>query len=636
MPSPSTYAAAFLALLASPVYAATHEIWWNITYTTANPDNAFERHVIGVNGTWPPPPVEITSNDTLVVHAINGLGDASTALHHHGMFFNSTSWADGAVGVTQCAIPPGETFTYNVDVADWNQWGTYWIHGHFQGQYVDGLRTPFVIHNTNPGGEVHANAYDEEYTIILGDWYHEQHSDLVAHFLSEANPGGAEPVPDTGLIYFTKDGQYLPPLPNTVDGKVGFNENATLPFVPGKTYRLRILNASGFSAFFFWIDGHEMRVIEVDGTDVEEYSIDQIPLTVAQRYSILVTARNDTDKNWVIHANMDTDMFDTVPDTLQPNITSSISYSTSGKLQEAGTLDEYLELHDTVFLPIPAEAPLPPPDQIIDLNVFFDTLDNGVNRAMFNNITYNSPLTPSLLTQLTMGPRAVIPQIYGPTSFVLNHNEVVELRLYNWDAGKHPFHLHGHKFQIVYKSYDITSDDPSVNPPPPSNTSNAGIAFPNPIRRDTVQMPSMGVAYLRLRADNPGAWLFHCHIEWHLDAGLAVSFIEAPLEAQKSIKAPSYVDSQCLAQGLPISGNAAGHNSTTDLTGLPLGPYPQNNGWHARGIGAMAGCVLSAVLGWIAVGWYSFHGGVTDEEYEVEERERTREKKPKWGVFKRK
>jgi len=59
--------------------------------------------------------------------------------------------------------------------------------------------------------------------------------------------------------------------------------------------------------------------IEVDGTDVEEFPIDMISVSVAQRYSILVTARNDTSANWAIHANMDTDMFDTVPDALNPS-----------------------------------------------------------------------------------------------------------------------------------------------------------------------------------------------------------------------------------------------------------------------------------------------------------------------------
>lgn len=56
--------------------------------------------------------------------------------------------------------------------------------------------------------------------------------------------------------------------------------------------------------FHFWIDGHDMRVIEVDGVDVEEYPLEQIALSVAQRVSVLVTARNDTASNWLIHANM--------------------------------------------------------------------------------------------------------------------------------------------------------------------------------------------------------------------------------------------------------------------------------------------------------------------------------------------
>lgn len=57
---------------------------------------------------------------------------------------------------------------------------------------------------------------------------------------------------------------------------------------------------------------------------------------------------------------------------------------------------------------------------------------------MFNNVTYNAPLVPSILTELTMGSLSSDVAVYGPQSFVLNHNEVVEIRLYNWDAGKHP------------------------------------------------------------------------------------------------------------------------------------------------------------------------------------------------------
>ena len=74
---------------------------------------------------------------------------------------------------------------------------------------------------------------------------------------------------DSALIYFAQNATYLGPIagthPSPVTAAVGFNENATLPFQPGKTYRLRILNTSAFAMFYVWIDGHDMQIIEVDG-----------------------------------------------------------------------------------------------------------------------------------------------------------------------------------------------------------------------------------------------------------------------------------------------------------------------------------------------------------------------------------
>ena len=70
-------------------------------------------------------------------------------------------------------------------------------------------------------------------------------------------------------MYFAQNSTYLGPIvgsnPACDTGAVGFNENATLPFQPGKTYRLRIVNTAAFAMFYFWIDGHDMRIIEVDG-----------------------------------------------------------------------------------------------------------------------------------------------------------------------------------------------------------------------------------------------------------------------------------------------------------------------------------------------------------------------------------
>lgn len=64
-----------------------------------------------------------------------------------------------------------------------------------QGEYVDGLRAPLVIH---PEAEVHS--YDEEFTVVIGDWYHTEYPVLIKQFLSIADPAGAEPIPGKNLL----------------------------------------------------------------------------------------------------------------------------------------------------------------------------------------------------------------------------------------------------------------------------------------------------------------------------------------------------------------------------------------------------------------------------------------------------
>ncbi|KAF9226367.1 Fet3 protein [Gyrodon lividus] len=615
-----------LLTLSTCALAGVHELWWNITYVqNANPDGLFDRRVIGVNGSWPPPPISVDTTDALLLHVTNAL-DLPTTLHHHGMFFNSTSWMDGAASVTQCGIPPGQTFDYLVPIDSSGQHGTYWAHAHASGQYVDGLRTPLILH---PSNETYH--YDEEFTVVLGDWYHTEHAILLKDFINIANPGGAEPVPDSGLIYFAQNSTYLPPIPGRspapVTSAVGFNENSTLPFVPGRSYRLRVINVSAFSAFYFWIDGHDMRIIEADGTDVQESPVDMLSIATAQRYSVLVQARNDSSSNWMIHANMDTTMFDKVPSTLNTNITSSVTYSPGQSITDLGPVANYSNINDFALVPtIP--IPQPPASRTVELEVAFDTMNDGTNRAMFNGVVYNPPLVPAIMSALTLGSNATVQEAYGPYSILLDHLDVVDIVIKNSDVGQHPFHLHGHQFQIVNRAQQYTSTDPSLNPPVVEDQV-------NPMRRDTVAVPGGGSVTLRVVADNPGAWLLHCHIEWHLESGLAVHFIEAPLQAQERAvgQVPSFMYEQCAALGTPDSGNAAGHASATDLSGLPLGPYQQKLGWLPKGILAMTGCVLTAVIGMLTVAWYSMGAGDSDEEMEQEARRRMETKEKRGRLF---
>lgn len=127
---------------------------------------------------------------------------------------------------------------------------------------------------------------------------------------------------------------------------------------------------------------------------------------------------------------------------------------------------------------------------------------------------------------------------FGELAFTLDHLSVVDIVVKNGDAGKHPLcalsfispghkiidhlphsHIHGHKFQIVNRGDDFTSDDPTINPPLEEGQA-------NPLRRDTIQLLSMQSATLRFVADNAGSWLFHCHIDWHFSSvRLAFLFI---------------------------------------------------------------------------------------------------------------
>ncbi|KAI1786463.1 multicopper oxidase-domain-containing protein [Ganoderma leucocontextum] len=327
---------------------------------------------------------------------------------------------------------------------------------------------------------------------------------------------------------------------------------------------------------------------------------------------MLVTARNDTSANWVVHANMDTDMFDTVPNTLNTSMPPSVLLSSwPHRLPE--TTPRHNLLHHLLLVPVKA-IQLPQADHTIKHEVLFDTMDDGTNHAMFGLVTYNSPLVPSILPKMSLGQNTTIASAYGSTSFVVDHFSTFDVVLKNGDTGKHPLH----QFQIVGRSTDYTSSDPTLNPPLNENQ-------PNPVRRDTVQVPGGASATHRVVADNPGAWFFHCHIEWHLEVGLVGSFIEAALVAQQCAAIPQFVYDQCRVLGQPTSGNTRTWRTSR---ACPQGRSPRTTaGTRDR---AMFKCVATAVIGMSTVAWYALGGHISEEDMEDDAREQ-QEAKEKRG-----
>lgn len=230
---------------------------------------------------------------------------------------------------------------------------------------------------------------------------------------------------------------------------------------------------------------------------------------------------------------------------------------------------------------------------------------------------------------MTSGSMANNSFIYGTHthSFVLQHLQVIEIILNNQDTGKHPFHLRapspslppisllsvisisstlthtsrsnadGHNFQLIHRAPDDSGDfDPSSN-----------VTFTSvPMRRDTVLVRPSSNLVLRFRADNPGVWLFHCHIEWHLESGLIATMVEAPLQLPSlSASIPADHLAACAAAGVATSGNAAGNTiDLLDLKGEPKPPAPLPDGFTGRGIAALVCSILSAFLGMAIIGWY--------------------------------
>lgn len=107
---------AIACLLLPRALATTVKYDFNITWVTANPDGACNRPTIGINGQWPIPRIEADVGDDIVVNVHNQLGNQSTSLHFHGLYMNGSTHMDGPSQVSQCAIPPGQSFTYRFKV----------------------------------------------------------------------------------------------------------------------------------------------------------------------------------------------------------------------------------------------------------------------------------------------------------------------------------------------------------------------------------------------------------------------------------------------------------------------------------------------------------------------------------------
>ncbi|KKK16947.1 hypothetical protein ARAM_003761 [Aspergillus rambellii] len=445
---------------------------WKLTWVNAGPDE-FQRPVIGINGEWPCPQVDLHLGDRLIADVYNGLGNQSTGIHWHGMHQFGSPEMDGANGVTQCPIEPGQHMRYDFQV---NQTGTFWYHSHQMGQYPDGLRGPLILHDTKPL----PFQYDEEITVTVSDWYHKQMGELV----DEMEEVGVEPTPDAIL----------------------FNEatNTTLKVDPGKTYLIRLICMGNWAGHSVTFEDHDITIVEVDGVLTNPHYLPPQLMRIApgQRMSVLITTKDDTSRNYGILDAMDiVEMFvhenRSIPAGFNPNGTAWLVYDEQKPLPPAPTIhvtdasvDFFNDLNLVSYEP---KRRLEPVDRQIILNIS-QASQGRIAAFTINDQVYEEPTVPTLYTAMLATPeQAPDPSIYGSTNpYVVKYGEVVEIVINNFHSNLHAWHFHGHTPQIIQRG-----------------TTYGGYFegyFPNisstPLRRDTIMVEPKSHLVFRFRAKN--------------------------------------------------------------------------------------------------------------------------------------
>lgn len=554
---------------------------FTVTLGLAAPDGVWKPMVL-VNGQSPGPLIEAATGDTVRVRVTNMLpGNASTSVHFHGVDQRGTPWMDGVSGVTQCGIPPaggrgGGSWTYEFTVA--GQRGTFWYHAHAAVQYTDGLYGPIVVRD--PEGEMVPRP-DAERVVFLGENYHAYAGDLAGHYLAPSSPwepdeAGVEPLSDNLLI----NGQ------NTFDCSVvstTFNstfrqKNApectggqvyTTSIRPGTTMRLRLINHSSYLSYWFSIDKHPLTIVEIDGVEVEPIVSQGVHVNIGQRYSVIISATEKVG-DYTIRSGLEKECF--LPySTYTSSGLESIGYQAKGILRyerdEESEGEETLEEQDTdeqkeeaeTTNPwgcgdMPFDMPKPmrqeaayelregDPTHIVD----FQFRQVGeINRIFLNKTSWSPYQDDATLWQVASDERdndftTDAGGVYHNWGFRLDQQVLLvpdgsgaaQVAINSLDAMEHPFHMHGHSVQVV--GWGPGRYDPSSSPPSSSTTTTTW-NLANPLRRDTFTVPADSHVVIRFRADNPGIWVMHCHVAWHLEAGMLVSFLERPGDLKRLV-----------------------------------------------------------------------------------------------------
>ncbi|XWS07669.1 hypothetical protein CRYUN_Cryun41cG0009500 [Craigia yunnanensis] len=490
--------------------------------------------IVTVNGKFPGPTLYAREDDNVLVRVTNHV-QYNVTIHWHGVRQLRTGWSDGPAYITQCPIQPGQNFLYNFTLT--GQRGTLLWHAHIS--WLRSTTHGAIVILPKKGVPYPFPKPDKEKVIILGEWWKADTEAVVNQAMQTGMPPN---ISDAHTI-----NGHSGPVPNcSVEGAY------TLHVENGKTYLLRVINAAVNDELFFKIAGHDLTVVEVDAAYTKPFKTDTLFLGPGQTTTALLTADRGIGKYLIaISPFMDTAVaVDNLTGMGYLRYNHTLAFTpttlTSIPLVNATSVTSVFSesLRSLNSKEYPSNVPL-----TVDHSLLF-TIGVGINpcatcfngsRAVadINNVSFVMPTTallqahyygingvftddfpakPLIPFNYTGAPPSNLQTMNGTRVYRLAYNSTVQLVIQGNSIvapESHPTHLHGMNFFAVGRG--VGNFDPEKDP--------QKFNLVDPVERNTISVPTAGWTVIRFRADNPGVWFFHCHLEVHTTWGLKMAFL---------------------------------------------------------------------------------------------------------------
>ena len=516
-------------------------------------------NAISINGTIPAPLLRLREGETFRIAVKNTL-EEDTTIHWHG--FLVPFHMDGVPGVSFPGIRPRETFVYELPI---RQAGTFWYHSHSGLQEQLGHYGPIIIDPATPDPV----AYDREHVLVLSDWsfidpgrIFNQLKQEGGHFnrqkLTVSGLAGNDPGQRMSLRERLSWGKMKmdPTDISDVTGAIytflvnghGPQENWTGLFRPGERVRLRIINASAMTVFQVRIPGLAMTVVNADGENVRPVDVGEFQISVAETYDVIVQPTEDraytvvaeaADRSGMARATLAPRMGMTAPvPPLRARPLLSMEDMGMGGMQAmdhgamagsggamAGMDHGDMDMRDPTNVPpdvqvgvgVDAIAPMPQDrtghpglgltdvgHKVLTYRDLISLKPNPDKRPPSRHLEIN--LTGNMERFMWSIDGQKFSEGVEPIRFA--RNERVRVTMVNNTMMQHPMHIHGHFMELVngHQGY-------------------------HPLKHTINVLPGSKVTF-DMTADNPGDWAFHCHLLFHMHAGMFNVVTVRPLDGE--------------------------------------------------------------------------------------------------------